>query len=101
MNDADYVWNALAAQPLRRAILGRERCEAIVAVARDKMPTAEDLVAAGRGTTGERLVRLDLERRVREEYHERCGFAFTTMILWWAIAAIVEALVRKWWESNR
>jgi hypothetical protein len=65
MNDADYVWNALAAQPLRRAILGRERCEAIVAVARDKMPTAEDLVAAGRGPTGERLVRLDLERSGR------------------------------------
>jgi hypothetical protein len=101
MNDADYVWQALAAYPVRRALLGRERSDAIAAVAADKMPPAGELLAAGRGTDGERLVRLDLEEKVRREYRERCGFAFTTIILWWAIAAIVEALVRKWWESNK
>ena len=94
MTDADYVWAELARHPIRRAMLGRERCDEIVA-------TAAGLSPAGTMPGADRdAVRRAWEASVREEYASRAGFAFMTMVLWWAIAAIVEALVKKWWEEH-
>lgn len=95
----DAVWDALGSAPLRRAILGRERCDAIVRVAMDSIPTME-LQAAGRGTGHEAAVIRRIERRVRGRYAEQCGFAFSTLILSWAISAIVQALVIRWWRNR-
>jgi hypothetical protein len=99
MTDADFVWAELARHPIRRAILGRERCDEITATARSKMP-ADSVMVAARGGDITRYIRLDVERQVRDEYANRAGFAFMTMLLWWAIGAIVQALVKKWWEEN-
>jgi hypothetical protein len=97
MTDADYVWAELARNPIRRAMLGRERCDEIVATAAAMSPTAG---RRPRGRADREDVRRTWQGRVRDEYASRAGFAFMTMLLWWAIGAIVEALVRKWWEDN-
>lgn len=95
----DAVWEALGSSPIRRAILGRERCDAIVRVAKNSIPTIE-LEAAGEGTGHEAAVIRRIERRVRGRYAEQCGFAFSTLILSWAISAIVQALVIRWWRNR-
>jgi len=96
MSDADYVWAELARHPIRRAMLGRERCDAIVATAVTMSPTGQ---AAATATNRAAMRRL-WEGRVRDEYAQRAGFAFMSMLIMWAIGAIVEALVRKWWEEH-
>lgn len=96
----DEVWQALAAAPIRRAMLGRERCDRLVRVAMSKMPPT-DLAAAGEGTGDEAAIRRHMERRVSAVYSEPCGLAFTTFILSWAISAIVQALVIRWWNQHR
>jgi hypothetical protein len=100
MTDSDYVWAELARHPIRRAMLGRERCDEIAATARRKMPPDRVMAAARRSKT-ERYIRVDVERQVRDEYAQRAGFAFMTMLIMWAIGAIVQALVKKWWEEHR
>lgn len=95
--DADYVWAELAHHPIRRAMLGRERCDEIVATAVTMSPAGGAAATPNNRAAMRRL----WEGRVREEYAERAGFAFLTMLMWWAIGAIVEALVRKWWEENK
>jgi hypothetical protein len=92
MSEADYVWQALAAHPIRRAMLGRERCDEIVATAVGLSPA---------GATDSQDMRRRWEATVRDEYAGRAGFAFMTLVMWWAIGAIVEALVRKWWEAQQ
>lgn len=96
----DAVWQALGASPFRRTLLGRQRCDAIVRVAVDSIAPIE-LDVCGQGTDQEAVVIRRLEQRVRDRYAEQCGFAFTTLILTWAISAIVQALVRAWWENRR
>jgi hypothetical protein len=95
--DADYVWAELARHPIRRSMLGRERCDEIVATAVTMSPTGRAAATDNNRAAMQRL----WEGRVRNEYAGRAGFAFMTMLLWWAIGAIVEALVRKWWEEHK
>ena len=44
--------------------------------------------------------RTRIEERVRAVYAENCGMAFTTLVLVWAISAIVQALVIRWLNSR-
>ena len=103
MSDTDleqYVWDALAQFPVRRAMLTRERCDAIVTTVIQERPSQDSMAAAKRGYADPQLsVRQDLQRRVWSVYRDRCGFPVTTMILWWVISAIVQILVAKWWEQ--
>jgi hypothetical protein len=98
MTDSDYVWAELARHPIRRAMLGRERCDEIVATAAAMSPTAG---RQPRGRADRELLQRTWEGRVRDEYASRAGFAFMTMLIMWAIGAIVQALVKKWWEEHR
>jgi len=101
MSDAalqQHVWDCLAQYPLRRAILGRQRCDAIVAAAIQERPSASSIAAARRWYSDpEKSVRRDLERRVWVVYRD-CG-SVTTMLLCWVISAIVQILVAIWWEQ--
>jgi len=103
MSDTDleqFVWDALAEFPVRRAMLGRERCDAIVATVVQERPSQISMAAARAWYADpQRSVRQDLERRVWSVYRDRCGFPVTTMILCWVISAIVQILVAKWWEQ--
>jgi hypothetical protein len=96
----DAVWRRLALHPLRRAALGRDQADAITAVALEQMPDELELDVAGEGTDFERLLRERTERRVLDVYSERCGFALTTFLLTWAVSAIVQALIVRWWRKR-
>lgn len=96
----DDVWQALASRPLRRSMLGRERCDAIVRVALSQLSAVEGELAAGWCDHHVDAIQKRVERRVRSVYAEQCGMAFTTLILIWAISAIVQALVIRWLNSR-
>lgn len=85
----DLVWDSLASSPLRRAMLGRERCDAIVSVALEALAT-ESQLASGAPL----LARV--EDRVRRRYRENAGMAFMTLLVVWAISSIVQVLVIRW-----
>lgn len=96
-DDRDHVWEALGAAPLRRAMLGRERCDAIARVAFNQLHDAKrELAGFGNDPRMQAAVCQRLERRVRNLYSENCGFAFMTLVVVWAISAIVQALVIRW-----
>lgn len=89
----DYAWDFLASAPLRRAMLGRERCDAIVRVALDAC--AEECGrSSGRGLSNR------VEDSVRSRYRDRTGMPFMSLLVWWAISAIVQALVARWWSQE-
>ncbi len=89
----DAVWDALAATPARRALLGRRMADSIVRAALEEMPPVASGNAAGDCDR--------VERRVRRRMGDRHGVAFTTILLSWAISAIVQALVAYWWRQQR
>ena len=95
----EHVWQRLSTSPIRRAMLGRQRCDAIVGAAVAAIDH-ETLVAGDEFTSPWTLSRT-VVRRVRATYRENCGFAFTTMILYWAISSIVQVLVIRWWNQHR
>jgi hypothetical protein len=96
----DYVWERLAAHPIRRAMLGRERCDAIATVAQAKLAPDGLLAARYWGPVLKRTLIADVERQVRDEYDQRSGFAFTTMLVMWAIGIIVQIVVQRWLEPS-
>lgn len=98
----EHTWQALAAWPLRRSMLGRERCDALVRTTLAQINDAE-IDAASMGRCGEyrKNVCRRIERRVKSVYAENCGMAFTTLILIWAISTIVQILVTRWLNSRQ
>jgi|688.fasta_scaffold105173_2 hypothetical protein len=98
----EAVWRALGDRPMRRRLLGRKRCDAIVRVALSQIAAMEgELRAAGPdGIPAPGGIRRRIEERVRAVYAENCGMAFTTLVLVWAISAIVQALVIRWLNSR-
>lgn len=103
----DAAWRGLAKNPVRRAMLGRERCDAIVRVAVDQLAEVHGEYEASvraAGLSGVAVhgddLRKRVEARVRQTYHERAGFAFMTMVIAWAISAIVQVLVQRWLDSR-
>lgn len=103
----DAAWRGLAKNPIRRAMLGRERCDAIVRVAADELAAVHGEYEASVRAAGLSAVvvhgddlRRRVEARVRQTYHERAGFAFMTLVIAWAISAIVQVLVQRWLDSR-
>jgi len=97
----DAVWRRLALHPVRRAALGRAQADAITAVALAEMPDTVELDVAGEGTDFERVLRERTERRVLDSYADRCGFVLSTFLLTWAVSAIVQALIVRWWKRRK
>ena len=92
----EAVWQALGDRPMRRRLLGRKRSDAIVRVALSQIAAMEGELRAA-GPDG---IRRRIEERVRAVYSENCGMAFTTLVLVWAISAIVQALVIRWLNNR-
>lgn len=88
----DHVWEVLGSTPIRRAMLGRERADAIVRVA-----LSECQASNAAGPENPSVVEL----RVRARYRESNGFAFMSLLVAWAISAIVQAVVIRWWNEHR
>lgn len=89
LDDGDYVWDSLASTPVRRAMLGRQRCDAIVRVA------MEALEADAVSMSGPPLQRR-VEQQVLARYRDNSGMGFMTLVVVWAISSIVQVLVIRW-----
>jgi hypothetical protein len=97
----EYAWQALSAWPLRRSMLGRERCDALVRTTLGQITAAEiDAASLGRCDDYRKAVCRRIERRVKSVYAENCGMAFMTLVLIWAISTIVQILVARWLNSR-
>lgn len=92
----EHVWAALSSRPLRRAMVGRQQSDAVVRVA---LEACERLSASGIAMGRDQFAAA-IEDDVRREYRDRDGFVLMTMLLGWAITAIVQALV-TYWLNNR
>jgi hypothetical protein len=92
----DLVWRRLP--PVRRALLGRERCDAIVRTTLDALPREQ--FAAAASAAGRDDLRRRTQQLVEKTYQERCGLAFLSLLLWWAISTIVQILVVRWWNQH-
>lgn len=92
----DAAWLALRSSPIRRSMLGLDRCDAIVRVVMEEAHY-ESMVC---GTVDATDAAIRIRRRVAHRYAGQCGFAFSTLILSWAISAIVQALVIRWWRNR-
>jgi hypothetical protein len=88
----DDVWSALGSAPLRRALLGRERCDKLTRIAHDVL--SQDGVCSGAAMHAG--YRAQAEGITRDLYPEKCSGFFTTLVLSWAISAIVQALINRW-----
>jgi len=93
----EHVWQALSAYPVRRSLLGRERCDAVVATAVDESPKGSESLFAGHDSAA---MRERWEQRVRLVYRDRCGSPLLSMLLFWAIGKIVEIIIQRWWEKQ-
>lgn len=92
------AWKALEHAPVRRYLLGRDRCDRLVRIAMDTI-TPGEFVAAGVGSEAGVESCASLKERVAGRYEERCSSAFVTLVLSWAISAIVQYLIRRWWKE--
>jgi hypothetical protein len=92
----DLVWRRLPR--VRRAILGRERCDAIVRTTIEALPS--EAFAAAASAAGRDDLRRRTQQLVEQTYQDRAGLAFMSLILWWAISTIVQILVVRWWTKH-
>lgn len=92
----DAVWARLP--PVRRKLLGRERCDAIVRTTMEALP--QEQFAAAASAAGQEDLRRRTCQLVEQAYQDRNGMAFMSLILWWAISTIVQILVVRWWTQH-
>lgn len=98
--ERDGAWESLAGAPLRRSLLGRERCDRLVRLASIALESAEFRGAVFDNASG-RAARKQVAKRVSDVYSEQCSSVFVSLVLSWAIQAIVSYLIRRWWENRR
>ena len=96
----DGAWVALGAAPIRRSLLGRERSDRLTRLAAVALESSEFRGAVFDNASG-RAARKQVAKRVADVYSEPCSSVFVTLVLSWAIQAIVSYLIRKWWEQRR
>jgi hypothetical protein len=104
----DEVWLSLRGNLFRRTILGRKRCDELVMLSCAEFPDRE-LSACVQGSEQEREQIDRMIDRVSSRYQQirsaspgkqEYGFAFLTLVLVWAVSAIVQYLVIKWWKKH-
>jgi hypothetical protein len=91
----EHAWEALGSAPIRRSILGRRRSDELVRLAMNASPEADLCRGFERGLVARRTA-----DHVGRVYGEKCSGVFTTLILSWAISAIVQALINRWLNSR-
>lgn len=105
----DGTWDALRGNYFRRAMLGKVRCAEIVmhtlAVFPDRQIVA---LKATKGSAVEQQVIESTIVAVAERYQMTSaakqqspyGFVLLSLVLYWAIAAIVQHLIVEWWKRH-
>jgi len=104
----DEVWASLRGNLFRRTILGRKRCNEIVMLTCSEFPD-RGLTHCARGTPREQEVIDHCIERVTSRFQqmrsasgqrEEYGFVFLSLVLAWAVSAIVQYIVIKWWKKH-
>lgn len=99
-SERDGAWESLGAAPIRRSLLGRDRCDRLVRLAGIALQSAEFRGAVFDNAPG-RAARKLVAKRVADVYSEPCSSVFVSLVLSWAIQAIVSYLIKRWWENRR
>jgi hypothetical protein len=102
----DECWGALRPSLMRRAVLGKQRCAQLVMMTLANFPDRE-LVGTTPGSAYERQQKRTLAARVEAQYRKDAtaaqgtyGAVFLSIVLAWAIKAIVEYLVDQWLKKH-
>jgi hypothetical protein len=105
-NLIDECWGALRPSLMRRAVLGKQRCAQLVMMALANFPDRE-LVGTTPGSAYERQQKRALALKVEAQYRKDAtaasgtyGAVFLSIVLAWAIKAIVEYLVDQWLKKH-
>lgn len=103
----DETWDSMRGNLFRRAILGKKRCAELVMHAVASFPDREfKSLNVRQDSDVERQVIKDVERRVAQRYTATgqepgtYGYVFLSLVLYWAISAIVQYLVVQWWKRH-
>ena len=102
----DECWGSMRPSLMRRAVLGKKRCAQLVLMALANFPDRE-LVGATPGSAYEKKQKQTLAARVEANYrkdapptHGTYGAVFLSIVLAWAIRAIVEYLIDQWLKNH-
>lgn len=102
----DECWGAMRPSLMRRAVLGKQRCAQLVMMTLANFPDRE-LVGATPGSAYERQQKRMLAARVEAQYRSGApttqgtyGAVFLSIVLAWAIKAIVEYLIDQWLKKH-
>lgn len=105
----DRTWESLRGNYFRRAMLGKKRCAEIVmhtlAVFPDRQIVA---LKASKGSAVEQQIIESTIVTVVERCHSVMaaksptpyGFMLMSLILYWAVGAIVQHLIVEWWKRH-
>lgn len=104
----DGAWVSLRGNFFRRALLGKQRCSELVMLSCASFPDRE-LLGCMDGSAHAKAVQAALVDRVAAKYRqtrgaaiqaEPYGMVFLSIVLMWAVSAIVQYLVVKWWQKH-
>ncbi len=102
----DECWAAMRPSLMRRAVLGRQRCSQLVMTALAHFPD-RDLVGASPDSDYVRQQKARLAIKVETEYRSTAkaakgtyGAVFMSIVLAWAVKAIVDYLIDRWLKNN-
>jgi len=102
----DECWGAMRPSLMRRAVLGKQRCARLVMMTLANFPDRE-LAGAIPGSAYERQQKRTLASRVEAQYRKTStpsrdtyGAVFLSIVLAWAIKAIVEYLIDRWMNKH-
>ena len=98
----DECWGSMRPSLMRRAVLGKRRCAQLVMMALANFPDRE-LVGTMPGSAYEKQQKRTLAARIEAHYRKDApaaqgtyGAVFLSIVLAWAIKAIVEYLIDRW-----
>lgn len=102
----DECWGIMRPSLMRRAVLGKQRCAQLVMMALANFPDRE-LVGTIPGSAYERQQKRTLAARIEAQYRKNVGevqgtygAVFLSIVLAWAIKAIVEYLIDQWLKKH-
>lgn len=102
----EECWGSMRPSLMRRAVLGKQRCAQLVMMTLANFPDRE-LVGATPGSAYERQQKRTLAARVEGQYRKDApaaqgtyGAVFLSIVLAWAIKAIVSYLIDQWFSKR-
>jgi hypothetical protein len=102
----EECWGSMRPSLMRRAVLGKKRCAQLVMMTLANFPDRE-LVGATPGSSSERQHRRKLATKVESQYRDDApsakgtyGAVFLSIVLAWAVKAIVDYLIDQWLRKH-